>query len=169
MYTNNEMVVLPGTFDPFTNGHMDILERALKIFDRVLVAVLFNSAKETLFSVDERKSMIKESCKEFSDRVVVESFTGLLVEYLRNKNTKIIIRGLRAISDFDYETQMALMNKSLSEEVETLFLATREANSYISSSLVKQISSLGGDVSKLVPPAVELALKEKYYSKDGEK
>lgn len=158
---NKNTAVLPGSFDPFTNGHADILFRALQIFETVRVAVLDNPSKKTLFSVAERKQLISKVVEKYGERVKVDSFSGLLVEYLRQNQTNIIIRGLRAITDFDYETQMALINKSLSEEVETLFLAAREEHSYISSSMVKELSSLGGDVSNLVPPVINQALINK--------
>lgn len=159
--TQKQQAIFPGSFDPLTNGHVDIIRRTLKIFDRVTVAVLFNSNKKTLFSVEERVALIRA---EFADQVgvvTVESFSGLLVEFAKSKGIKVIIRGLRAISDYDYEAQMALMNKNLSEDVETFFLNTREKHSYISSTLVKQVASLGGAVDNLVPPGIARALAEK--------
>jgi pantetheine-phosphate adenylyltransferase len=156
--------VFPGSFDPFTNGHVDIVERSLKIFDRLIVGVLHNPNKKTLFTPEEREALIREVCKPFGDRVQVQLFTGLLVDLLKRTDTHVILRGLRAISDYDYETQMALMNRHLNEKVETLFLVTSEENSYISSTLVKQVATLGGSVSTLVPPSIEKALQKKLRS-----
>ncbi|MCO6432155.1 MAG: pantetheine-phosphate adenylyltransferase [Deltaproteobacteria bacterium] len=157
--------VFPGSFDPLTNGHVDIVTRSLKIFDRVVVAVLSNPQKATLFTVDERVQLIQEElCSRF-EGVSVQSFSGLLVDFVQKAQAKIIIRGLRAISDYDYETQMALMNRNLSEDVETCFLITSEENSYISSSIVKQVATFGGNVSKFVPDRVQKALKTKVATK----
>jgi pantetheine-phosphate adenylyltransferase len=153
--------VFPGSFDPLTRGHVDIINRTLGVFDEVIVAILNNPHKATLFSTPERKNMIE---REFSDRrarVKVMSFSGLLVEFAKKNKAKVIIRGLRAISDYDYEAQMALMNKNLWPDIETLFMIAREENSYVSSTLVRQVASLGGDVSKLVTPTVEAALEKK--------
>ena len=159
--------VFPGSFDPLTNGHVDIIDRSLNIFDKVIVGVLCNQEKKTLFTIDERVALIHEHFKEYGDRVLVESFSGLLVDFVKEMNTRVVVRGLRAISDYDYEAQIALMNKKLSEEVETFFLMTREKNSYISSRLVKQVASFNGDVSCFVPPVIENALKEKYKKMGG--
>lgn len=156
-----DVAVFPGSFDPLTNGHMDIITRSLKIFDRIVVAVLENPKKERLFSLDERVALIKKVFEKQGDRVRVESFSGLLVEYAKKINTRVIIRGLRAISDYDYEAQIALMNRNLSDEIETFFLMSREENSYISSSLVKEVALLGGTITNFVSPIVEDALKEK--------
>jgi len=156
-----ESAIFPGSFDPLTNGHSDIIRRSLTIFSRVTVAVLSNPNKNTLFSVEERLELLEEEFSDCDDKVIVASFSGLLVDYAATIGANIIIRGLRAVSDYDYEAQMALMNKSLSENIETLFLVTREENSYISSSLVKQIASMNGDVSKFVPKAVARALTRK--------
>ena len=158
-----EVAVIPGSFDPLTNGHMDLIARALSIFDRVIVGVVSNPAKSSLFSVEERLVLIRGCWAAVGDRLTVGAFSGLLVDYLKQVGTSVVIRGLRAISDFDYEAQMALVNKRLSPEVETLFLVAREENSYVSSSLVRQIAPLGGDVSKLVPPLVEAALRRKFF------
>ncbi|MBN8550676.1 MAG: pantetheine-phosphate adenylyltransferase [Deltaproteobacteria bacterium] len=159
--TKISAAVFPGSFDPFTNGHLDILTRSLKIFDRVILGVLHNPSKNTLFSVDERAVLIREVCQPFGERVEVQPFSGLLVDFVKKTNTRVILRGLRAISDYDYETQMALMNRHLNEEIETLFLVTSEQNSYVSSTLVKQVATLGGSISTLVPPSVEKALRKK--------
>lgn len=156
-----EAAVFPGSFDPLTNGHVDIIMRGLKIFDQVIIAVLSNPGKENLFSVEERKRLIGKVFAEHGNRVVVKSFTGLLVDFVKNENIKVIVRGLRAISDFEYETQIALMNRNLGE-VETCFLVASEENSFISSSLVKQVAQLRGNVSRFVPAAVEEALVTKF-------
>lgn len=155
-------VIFPGSFDPLTLGHTDIINRALSIFDKVIVAVLENAGKTNLFSLPERAGLIREEFAAVGSRVEVDSFSGLLVDFAKAKKTRIVIRGLRAISDFDYEAQMALMNKSLSNEVETLFLMTTEKYSYVSSSMVRQVASLGGDVSRLVPKVVQTALEKKF-------
>lgn len=158
-------VIFPGSFDPLTLGHTDIINRALGIFDKVIVAVLENAGKTNLFSLEEREALIREEFTSAGDRIEVDSFAGLLVEFAQAKKTRLILRGLRAISDFDYEAQMALMNKSLSNEVETLFLMTQEKYSYVSSSLVRQVASFGGDVGPLVPKGVNSALKKKFSKK----
>lgn len=157
--------ILPGSFDPLTRGHTDIILRSLNIFDSVIVAVLSNPSKETLFSIEERLSMIREEFSGLQDRIKVVSFSGLLVDFAREIGVKVVVRGLRAISDYDYEAQLALVNKSLYEDLETLFLTAREANTYVSSSLVRQIASFGGDVDKLVTPTVKLALDKKFVQK----
>ncbi|MFC1559488.1 pantetheine-phosphate adenylyltransferase [Candidatus Margulisiibacteriota bacterium] len=149
--------VYPGSFDPVTNGHIDIVNRALKILDRIYVAVIKNPEKEPLFSLDERVEMLKESFKG-NDKVIVESFDGLLVDYAKKKKVDVIIRGLRAVSDFDYEFQMALTNLKLCSDIETVFIMTDHQYSYLSSSLVKQIARLGGDVGSFVPGNVKTKL-----------
>ncbi len=148
----------PGTFDPVTNGHVDIVQRAAGLFDRVLVAVVENPAKEPLFSVADRVEMLRESLAGLGN-VEVGSFSGLLVDYARNHGVGVIVKGLRAVSDFDYELQMAQMNRHLGE-VETCFVPTSPRWSYLSSSLVKEIARFGGDVSGLVPEQVLRRLKE---------
>ena len=155
------LAVFPGSFDPPTNGHVDIVLRTLKLFETVRVAVIANPAKSVLFSLDERVDLMKQVFADLSDRVHVDSFSGLLVDYVREVQGTAIIRGLRAISDYDYEAQMALMNKSLYPDAETIFLITQEKNSYISSTLVRQVASLGGSVKDLVPPVVLAALNRK--------
>jgi len=149
----------PGTFDPVTNGHLDVIQRASKCFDRVVVAVLENPAKQPLFSLDERKAMLLEAVGGIN-HVEVDTFSGLLVDYAATQGTSVIVKGLRAVSDFDYELQMAQMNHRLSE-VETFFIATNPTWSYLSSSLVKEVARFGGDVTGLVPPGAlrELAAK----------
>lgn len=151
--------IFAGTFDPFTNGHEDIINRSLRVFDRVVVAILSNSAKTELFTVDERIKLISAELAGYGGRASVASFSGLLVDFAKQQDAKVLIRGLRAISDYDYEAQMALMNKSLNDDIETVFLVSREQNSYISSI---EVAALGGNVSNQVPPKIALALKAKY-------
>jgi pantetheine-phosphate adenylyltransferase len=149
----------PGTFDPVTNGHLDIIERAAQHFDRVVVAVLDNPGKRPLFAVDERVAMLEETIAHL-DGVEVDSFSGLLVEYAERIGADAIVKGLRAVSDFEYEIQMAQMNRRLSG-VETFFISTTPTWSYLSSSLVREVAGLGGDVSSLVPPPVVDRLRER--------
>jgi|SRR5208337_515780 len=155
--------VYPGSFDPITNGHIDLLERALKIFDNVIVAVATNPSKESLFSTEERLEMIKDSLAHhpLKNRVKVDLFQGLLVDYVQSIPAKAIIRGLRAISDFEYEFQMALMNRKLSADIETAFIMTGMRWIYISSRIIKEVVRSGGDVSGLVPDIVEKKLTER--------
>lgn len=155
------IAVYPGSFDPITFGHLDIIERALKIFDKVVVAVARNSEKTSLFTIDERLSLIREVLAG-NPRVEVDTFGGLLVNYVRSKDAKVIIRGLRAVSDFEYEFQLAQVNHTLNDEVETLFMMTSVPYGYLSSSIVKEVSSLNGPVDELVPPQVKKALDVKY-------
>lgn len=156
-----KVAVYPGSFDPITYGHLDLVERSSKIFDRVIVAVLINSSKKALFSIEERKEMIREATKHIPN-VEVDHFSGLLVDYMLSINANVILRGLRAISDFEYELQIASINKKLSENIETVFLMTNNKHSFISSSMVKEVASYGADVSELVPSQVEKALRKKY-------
>lgn len=144
------IAVIPGSFDPVTNGHIDIIERSSKIFDRVIVAVLENPAKTPLFSAEERVEMLKEVTSDITN-AEVDSFTGLLANYMNTKNAKVIIKGLRAVSDFEYEFQMALLNNKLNPDIETLFMMTNNKYSYLSSSAVKQIVLFGGCIKDLVP------------------
>jgi len=161
--TNDAVAVYPGSFDPITNGHVDLVKRTLRIFDKVIVAIATNPDKDrSLFNVDERLSMIREVFSGLQGRVQADSFQGLLVEYAERKNSKVIIRGLRAVSDFEYEFQMAMMNHRLKPRIETLFMMTGESEFYTSSRLVKEVVSLGGDVSGLVPDNVLNKLKEKF-------
>ena len=146
--------VCPGSFDPVTNGHLDIVSRASKLYDEVTIAVLVNKSKSGLFTLDERMDMVRETTASYGN-VVVESFGGLLVDFCRDRGIPVIVKGLRAVSDFDYELQMAQMNHSL-DGIETLFLSTNPLYSFLSSSLVKEVATYGGDVSGLVP---ELVLK----------
>ena len=150
----------PGTFDPVTNGHLSIARRATGLFDRVVVAVVDNPSKAPLFSVEERVDMLREAVADL-DRVDVDSFSGLLVDYARTRGFGAIVKGLRAVSDFEYEIQMAQMNRHLSE-IETCFIATSPQWSYLSSSLVREVARYGGDVSTLVPDHVARRLKEKF-------
>ena len=149
----------PGTFDPVTNGHLDIIERACRHFDAVVVAVLENPAKQPLFAAEDRVSMLKEATAHVSN-VEVSTFSGLLVEYARRRGSNVIVKGLRAVSDFEYEIQMAQMNRSLTG-VETFFMPTAPTWSFLSSSLVKEVARFGGDVSELVPPAAATRLSER--------
>jgi|SRR5690554_1768009 len=157
-------VIYPGTFDPVTYGHIDIIERAIDLFDAVAVTVAINPAKDPLFSVEERVYMLKESLKEFKN-VTVESFDGLVVDYAKKVNAIGIIRGLRAVSDFEYEFQMALMNRKLANDITTIFLMPHEKYTYLNSSIVRNLASLNSDVSDFVPPVVQEAFKKKFPPK----
>jgi len=152
--------VYPGSFDPLTNGHLDIIKRAARLFDPLIVAVLGNSAKNTLFSVEERIELLKEATKDIR-KIEITTFDGLLVDFMHNNKAEIAIRGMRALSDFDYEFQMALTNKGLYDRMETVFLVSKGEYTYISSSLVKEITQLGGDVSNMAPENVVKALWKK--------
>jgi pantetheine-phosphate adenylyltransferase len=153
-------VLYPGSFDPLTNGHMDLIERAGKLFDRVIIGVALNSLKNPLFSVEERVCMLEESCSTMGNISVV-SFNGLLVDALDEFQAQAVLRGLRAFSDFEFELQMALMNRSLKEECETIFMMPSQANSFVSSTMIKEIAQFGGEYQKFVPPAVAECLKRK--------
>ncbi len=156
-------VVCPGSFDPITFGHLDIIKRASSIFDEVVIAVLVNQTKKTLFTVEERISMIQEVTKEYSN-VTVDSWSGLLVDYCKQNEIPMIVKGLRAVTDFDYELQMSQINLQL-QGVETLFMSTAPAHSFLSSSLVKEIASFGGDVSSYIPEVLLDRLKSRLKSK----
>jgi len=155
-----QKVIYPGTFDPVTYGHIDLIKRALRIFGEIIIAVGNNSQKNPLFTIKERMGMLKKATRGMQG-VKLESFRGLVVDYARRKNASIIIRGLRMVSDFEYEFQMALTNRKLSQEVETIFLMPSESYSYLSSRLLKETAALGADLRNFVPPYVEKALKEK--------
>ena len=156
------IAIYPGTFDPITNGHIDILDRSLAVFDQVIVAIAANPRKQPLFTVEERISMIKNSVGERRDNLRFDSFSGLLIDYCRENNASCIVRGLRALADFEYEFQFAHMNRRLAPAVDTVFFMTDERNHYVSSSLVKEVASLGGDVAGLVPPGVQEKLQQRY-------
>jgi pantetheine-phosphate adenylyltransferase len=152
--------IYPGSFDPVTNGHLDIIERAARLFDRVIVAVLRNLEKQPLFTTEERLEMLADVTRRW-DHVEVDSFEGLLVDFAIARKAQVILRGIRAVTDYEYEFQMALMNRRLQPDIETVFMMPAEAYSFISSSLVKEVSRLGGKVEGLVPSAVESMLKVK--------
>ncbi len=156
----SRIAIYPGSFDPFTFGHLDIIERGSKVFDKMVVAVAHNVSKKTTFSIEERVEVIEEVFKN-NDKVEVDSFKGLLVDYSKSKGTNIVLRGMRSVSDFEYEMQMAHANKSLDPELETVFMVTSRKYSHISSSLIMEIVSLGGSAGDLVPEIVEKKLKQK--------
>ena len=158
--------VYPGTFDPVTYGHIDIIKRAARIFDKVIIAVAHNDEKTPLFSVDERVSMLKESVRAMKN-VIVDDFDGLVVNYVKHKGARVMIRGIRMISDFEYEFQMALTNRKLSEKIETMFMMPNESYSYISSKLIKEAAGLGADVKDFVPKKVQNSLKKKLGRNNG--
>lgn len=160
------LAIYPGTFDPITNGHLDLVKRALRIFDRVIIAIGENPAKRPLFSLEERLEMVREAVAEFPcrERIEVESFSGLLVDFAAEKGARVIVRGLRAVSDFEYEFQLALMNRRLNRQIDTIFLMPGFKWFFISSTIVKEAAKFGGDVSGLVPPNVEERLREKFSS-----
>lgn len=153
-------VLYPGSFDPITYGHIDIIERCAKEFDQVVVAVLRNSSKVGLFTTEERVHLLKEATMHL-ENVEIDSFSGLLIDYAKEKDIRIIVKGLRAVSDFEYEMQMALANRKLSPNLETLFMVSNTKYSFLSSSIVREVASLGGDVSSFVPEIVDIALKNK--------
>jgi pantetheine-phosphate adenylyltransferase len=153
--------IYPGSFDPVTNGHIDIVERGLKIFDKIIVAILRNPAKKCLFTVEERREMIETSLNKYSN-VEVDIFDGLLVDYAKMRNAGTILRGMRAVSEFEYEFQLALMNRKLNREVQTVFLMTGLRWIFTSSSIIKEAASFGGNINGMVPPVVSRKLKEKF-------
>ena len=157
----SRIAVYPGTFDPLTNGHVDIIHRGLAVFDQIVVAIAENVRKQPLFSTGERIQMIAEAMNH-DERVEVDAFSGLLIDYVQKRGAKVILRGLRALSDFEYEFQFALMNKRLAPHVETVFMMTGEEAFYVSSSLVKEVASFGGNVEGTVPEGVRRALEAKF-------
>ena len=154
------VAIYPGSFDPITNGHLDLIERGSTLFDKLIVAILRNEEKQALFSVEERTDMLNEVVRAFPN-VEVASFDGLLVDYVAQCGASVILRGIRAVSDYEYELQMALMNRRLKPEIETVFLMAGEAHSFISSRLVKEVIRLGGNISGLVPPSIEGRLRKR--------
>ena len=157
-----KVAIYPGTFDPITNGHIDILERALTLFDKVIVTIARNSAKDPLFSEEERIALLRKVTAKYK-AVEVDSFHGLLVEYVLKRKAIAIVRGLRAMTDFEFEMQMALMNRKIGKKVETIFLMPNEKFTYLSSNIVREIARLGGDVGAFVPPIVKRALIAKNF------
>lgn len=154
-------VIYPGTFDPVTNGHIDLVKRAIDLFDAVAVTVAINPSKESLFTVDERVAMLNDSLKDF-ENVTVDSFGGLIVDHAKQVGASGILRGLRAVSDFEFEFQMALMNRKLAKDIATVFLMPHEKYTYLNSTIIRNLASLHSDVSEFVPPFVAQALKEKF-------
>jgi len=155
---SNVVAIYPGSFDPITNGHLDLIQRGSRLFDRLIVSILRNETKQPLFTVEERIEMLREVVQNYPN-IEVASFNGLLVDYAAAHEATVLLRGIRAISDYEYELQMALMNRRLRPEIETVFLLAQEAYSFISSRLVKEVFSLGGDISGLVPPGVEARMR----------
>ncbi|HJN56483.1 MAG: pantetheine-phosphate adenylyltransferase [Candidatus Woesearchaeota archaeon] len=153
--------VYPGSFDPVTNGHIDVIKRALKIFDKIIITVGDNPGKKPAFSIEERLEMLRECTKDMGN-AEIDTFSGLLIDYVRKKGSRIIIRGLRAVSDFDFEFQRALMNRVVDDEIETIFIMTKEHYVYLNSSIVKEMAMFNGDINGLVPEIVEKKLKEKF-------
>ena len=159
-----KIAIVPGSFDPVTNGHLDIIKRTSALFDKVYVSILSNSAKTPLFSIEERIELISRVTKDL-DNVSVESFSGLLVDYAKQKNASFIVKGLRAVSDFEYEFQMALINKKLAPEVETFFITTNNKYSYLSSSIVREVAKFNGDLKGLVPLEIINDIQNKFGGK----
>jgi pantetheine-phosphate adenylyltransferase len=159
---NNVLAIYPGSFDPVTNGHLDLIERGAKIFGRLVVSVLRNVDKEPLFTLDERLEMLRGVTRQWPN-VEVDVFEGLLVDYARLRDAKVILRGIRAVSDYEYELQMAMMNRKLNPDLETVFMMPALSYSYLSSRLVREIARLGGPITGLVPPAVEERLRAKVF------
>jgi len=166
MSSNLRRIVYPGTFDPITNGHLDVVARALHLFDEVVVAIAADTTKKPLFSLEERLALAEKAMAEYGKKVQVTIFRGLLVDFVQSQDANAILRGLRAVSDFEFEFQMALMNRKLADKIETIFLMPRDTYTYLSSTIIKEIGRLGGDISSFVPPVVEEAMKHKFQ---GEK
>ena len=160
--------VYPGTFDPVTYGHLDVILRASKLFDRVIVGVLHNSSKSPLFSVEERVNMLKDVTSHFPN-VEVQSFAGLLIDFVRSNDANVIVRGLRAITDFEYELQLAQMNRVIAPEIDTLFLTTNLKYAYLSSSMAKEVAMYGGDISSFLSPEIAEKVREKYAAQAGQR
>ena len=160
--------IYPGSFDPVTLGHYDIIERSSKIFDKLIVGVLNNSAKSPLFSVEERVNMLKDVTSHFPN-VEVQSFAGLLIDFVRSNDANVIVRGLRAITDFEYELQLAQMNRDIAPEIDTLFLTTNLKYAYLSSSMAKEVAMYGGDISSFLSPEIAEKVREKYAAQAGQR
>ncbi|MEA2076950.1 MAG: pantetheine-phosphate adenylyltransferase [Candidatus Marinimicrobia bacterium] len=163
----SQIAIYPGTFDPITNGHLDIIKRASRIFDTVIVAVADNTGKTPLFSMKEREEMIRNVVKDIP-QIKVDTFRGLIVDYCHERGAIALIRGLRAVSDFEYEFQMALLNRKIGKNVESVFLMPKEEYTYLSSSMIKEIAEFGGDVTSFVPDHVRIELKNKFDTKENE-
>ena len=159
-----KVAIYPGSFDPVTNGHIDIVERGLKLFDKLIVSILYNPSKDYLFTLEERVEMLKDSMKKMKN-IEIDSFDGLLVDYAASRKAQAILRGLRAMSDFEYEFQMALMNRRLNREVQTVFLMTGLRWIFTSSSIIKEAAKFGGNIEDMVPPIVNEKIKEKFAQK----
>ena len=162
----SKVAIYPGSFDPVTNGHIDIIERGLKLFDKVIVSILHNPGKKNLFTLDERLEMLEDCMKKFNN-IEIDSFDGLLVDYAATRNADAILRGLRAMSDFEYEFQMALMNRRLNREVQTVFLMTGLSWIFTSSSIIKEAIQFGGNIEGMVPALMQKKLKEKFGHQHG--
>lgn len=162
------VAVYPGSFDPVTYGHLDIIRRSGKLFDRVIVGVLQNNAKSPLFSVEERVNMLKDVTSHFPN-VEVQSFAGLLIDFVRSNDANVIVRGLRAITDFEYELQLAQMNRVIAPEIDTLFLTTNLKYAYLSSSMAKEVAMYGGDISSFLSPEIAEKVREKYAAQAGQR
>jgi len=155
-------IVCPGTFDPITNGHLDVVARALQMFDEVVLAIAADSTKKPLFSLEERTTLAEASLGALAGKVRIVAFQGLLVDFVKAQDAQAILRGLRAVSDFEFEFQMALMNRKLDDKIETIFLMPKDSYTYLSSTIIKEVGRLGGDISSFVPPVVEAAMRRKF-------
>ncbi len=162
--SNERIIIYPGSFDPITNGHLDVIQRAAKMFDRVVVAIAENESKHPLLTLPERLTLVRETVKPFAN-VEADTFTGLLVDYVERRKGMAVLRGLRAVSDFEFEFQLALMNRKLNERVETIFMMPKDTYTFLSSRITKEIAALGGDVTPFVPTCVVEALRRKLRTK----